>query len=284
VLEKVKLAEEYKKLLEELLETTQDAYETGMSTQNDVLKVKVKLNKAKLEHQKAQSGLKLTRMALCRAVGLPFETEIISTDSLKNVIQPVTPGKIQGISFRHEYNLLEKQIELANEQIKLTRADYLPTAGLQVGYNYIGGIEYADQSYEDGNTSIMASLKIPLFHWGEGFKKIKSAQHEVDIKKAQLEKNSRLLELEITQARLNLNDAITRVEMAEESLEQAAENLRVTTDNYELGMKILPELLEAQAQWQETYSELIDARADCKIKESAYLKATGQLTVQSESE
>lgn len=284
VQEKVKLAEEYKKLLEELLATTQDAYETGMSTQNDVLKVKVKLNKARLELQKAQSGLKLTRMALCRAVGLPFETKIVTSDSLNNIISPVTPGKVQGISFRPEYSLLKKQIELANEQIKLTRADFLPTAGLQIGYNYIGGIEYADQSYEDGNTSIMASLKIPLFHWGEGFKKIKSAQHEVDIKKAKLKKNSRLLELEITQARLNLNDAITRVEMAEESLEQADENLRVTSDNYELGMKILPELLEAQAQWQEAYSELIDARADCKIKESAYLKATGQLAVQNESE
>ncbi len=255
-----------------------------MSTQNDVLKVKVKLNKARLELQKAQSGLKLTRMALCRTVGLPFETEIVTTDSLSTVIDPVAPGKVQGISFRPEYSLLEKQIELASEKIRLTRADFLPTAGLQVGYNYIGGIKYADQNYEDGNASIIASLKIPLFHWGEGAKKIKSAEHQVDIKKAQLEKNSRLLELEITQARLNLNDAVTRINMAKESLAQADENLRVTTDNYELGMKILPELLEAQAQWQQAYSELIDARADCKIKESAYLKATGKLAIPNESE
>lgn len=280
VQEKVKLAEEYTKLLEELLKTTQSAYETGMSTQNNVLKVKVKLNKAKLGLQKAQSGLKLTRMALCRTVGLPFEAEIVTTDSLNKTVKPLNHVNVQGVDFRPEYSLLEKQIKLANEKIKLTRADFLPTAGLQVGYNYIGGIKYADQSYEDGNASIMASLKIPLFHWGEGFKKIKSAQHEVAIKKVQLEKNSRLLELEITQAKLYLNDATTRVEMAEESLAQADENVRVTNDNYELGMKILPELLEAQAQWQEAYSELIDARAECKIKESAYLKATGQLTIQ----
>ncbi|HKK80685.1 MAG TPA: TolC family protein, partial [Prolixibacteraceae bacterium] len=253
VQEKVKLAQEYQKLLEELLTTTQDAHESGMSTQNDVLKVKVKLNKAKLELQKAQSGLKLTRMALCRTIGLPFEAEIVTTDSLNNTLKPVNPGNVKEVSFRPEYSLLEKQIELATEKKKLARADFLPSAGLQVGYNYIGGIKYAEQRYNDGNTSIMASLKIPLFHWGEGVQKIKSAQHEVDIKKAKLKKNSRLLELEITQAKLNLNDAITRVEMAKESLAQADENVRVTNDNYELGMKILPELLEAQAQWQEAY-------------------------------
>ncbi len=82
VQENVKLAEEYKNLLNKLLETTQDAYETGMATQNEVLKVKVKLNKAKLELQKARSGLKLTLMGLCQATGLPFDTNFISSDCL----------------------------------------------------------------------------------------------------------------------------------------------------------------------------------------------------------
>jgi outer membrane protein TolC len=277
VQEKVKLAEEYKKLLEGLLATTQDAYETGMATQNDVLKVKVKRNKGKLELQKAQSGLKLTRMGLCQATGLPFDTEIITTDSLNNKVETTRPEDNVTLNFRPEFNILKKQIEMANQQIKLTRADFLPTAGLQIGYNYLGNVEFSDQSFDQGNATVMASLKIPLFHWGEGMNKIKAARHEASIRKAELDKNSRLLELEITQARLNLIDAQTRIELAEENLTQAEENLRVTKDNYEVGMSILTELLEAQAQWQEAYSELIDARAECKIKESAYLKATGQL-------
>ena len=84
--------------------------------------------------------------------------------------------------------------------------------------------------------------------------------------------------MEITQARLNYNDAQIRIGLCQENLQQAEENLRVTNNNYELGMKIITELIEAQTQWQEAYSEVIDARADCKIKESAYLKASSQLT------
>lgn len=278
VQEKVKLAQKYNKLLNELLTRTQNAYETGMTTQNDVLKVKVKQNQAKLQLLKAQSGLQLTRMALCRATGLPFDTEIITTDSLTQQMDNELILSENNISLRPEYGLMQKQIELANEQVKLIRADFLPTAGLQLGYNYVGGIEISKQDFNQGNASVIASVKIPLFHWGEGKNKIKSAQTDTEIKKAEFAQNLRLIELEITQARLNYNDAQIRIGLCQENLQQAEENLRVTNNNYELGMKIITELIEAQTQWQEAYSEVIDARADCKIKESAYLKASSQLT------
>ncbi len=85
------------------------------------------------------------------------------------------------------------------------------------------------------------------------------------------------MKLEIEQARLNVLDAQTRVQLAQESLKQADENLRVHTDNYEVGMAVLTDLLEAQAQWQQVYSELIEAKADMKLKETAWQKALGTL-------
>ena len=85
------------------------------------------------------------------------------------------------------------------------------------------------------------------------------------------------MKLEIEQARLNALDAQTRVQLAQEALKQADENLRVHTDNYEVGMAVLTDLLEAQAQWQQVYSELIEAKADMKLKETAWQKALGIL-------
>lgn len=278
VQEKVKLAESYNKLLQQLEERVQLSHKTGLITQNEVLKVKVKHNEAKLQLQKARNGLELTRMALCRQVGLPLETKIATTDS-------VTIGSIQfasiddqaDITNRPEFKLMQKNVGLAQQQIKLARADFLPTAGLSVGYNYVGGIEFGNADYSSSNASVLATVKIPIFHWGEGKQKQLAAQLEHSMKQQEMNKNTTLMKLEIEQARLNVLDAQTRVQLAQESLKQADENLRVHTDNYEVGMAVLTDLLEAQAQWQQVYSELIEAKADMKLKETAWQKALGTL-------
>jgi len=80
VQEKVKLAEAYEGLLDRLRERVNNAWETGMTTRNELMKVTVKHNEAKLQLQKAHSGLDLTRMALCRITGLPFDTAIETTE------------------------------------------------------------------------------------------------------------------------------------------------------------------------------------------------------------
>lgn len=278
VQEKVKLAESYNKLLQQLEERVQLSHKTGLITQNEVLKVKVKHNEAKLQLQKARNGLELTRMALCRQVGLPLETKIATTDS-------VTIGSIQFASIddqadvtnRPEFKLMQKNVGLAQQQIKLARADFLPTAGLSVGYNYVGGIEFGNADYSSSNASVLATVKIPIFHWGEGKQKQLAAQLEHSMKQQEMNKNTTLMKLEIEQARLSVLDAQTRVQLAQESLKQADENLRVHTDNYEVGMAVLTDLLEAQAQWQQVYSELIEAKADMKLKETAWQKALGIL-------
>ena len=83
--------------------------------------------------------------------------------------------------------------------------------------------------------------------------------------------------LEMEQARLNVHDARLRVKMARYGLDQAAENLRVNNDNFVVGMGTLSDLLEAQVQWQSARSETIEAAADLRLKETAWLKASGKL-------
>lgn len=277
VQEKVKLARAYEQLLGELVVRMEHASETGLTMRNDLLKVMVKHNEAKLQLQKAQSGLELTRMALCRQLGLAFDTPVVTTDSTLNKGWTFPGGTNPGVTGRPEYRLMQQQVEMAAHQLKLAKAAFLPVAGISLGYSYVGGIEFGTVDYDSSNASVMASLKIPLFHWGEGKKKQMSAQHDIEIRKSELKRNVSLMALEIEQARLNLEDARLRAGLVQKNLVQAEENLRVNRDNFEVGMGVLSDLLEAQALWQSARSDLIEAGADLKLKETAYLRATGEL-------
>jgi outer membrane protein TolC len=289
VQEKVKLAEAYVELLNRLEEKVNDAFETGMTTRNEILKVKVKHNEAKLQLQKARSGLELTRMALCRITGLPLVTAIetmvntqtenlaLAQGDITDIQEGDESGTAETLPRRPEYRLLQKNVEMAGQKVKLARAGFLPTAGISLGYNYVGGITIGSEEFTSSNPTLITSLKIPIFHWGEGRQKQLAARREMEISKAELEKNSRLMTLEMEQARLNVHDARLRVKMAKYGLDQAVENLRVTNDNFAVGMGMLSDLLEAQVQWQSAQSETIGAAADLRVKESAWLKASGQL-------
>lgn len=279
VSQKVKLARQAENMLATWVEKARNAYEVGMSGRNDLLKAQVAHNNAGLNLQKALNGLEISRMNLCRITGLPFNTDIVAVDTADVIIPPAgfAPGD-ETISQRPEYRLLQKNIDLQEQQIRLTRADFLPVAGIQAGYNHIGGIEFSSTGFSNTSLNVLASLKIPLFHWGEGVKKINMAEIDRGIAILELEKNKKLLQLEAEQSRLNLQLALERIHMNEFALQQAEENLRVIRNNYETGMETITELLMAQTSWQQASSELIDSRVDFRIKETAWMKATGKLS------
>lgn len=123
----------------------------------------------------------------------------------------------------------------------------------------------------------MASLKIPLYNWGEGRGKIKAMKAEQEMSQLKMEEMTQLMLLEIARARYNIEDARTRVTLTRKSLSQAEENLTVSKNQYEVGMETITNYLEAQAQWQKAWSDWIDAKAELRLSETKYLKATGRL-------
>ena len=196
----------------------------------------------------------------------------------------------ESIALRPELKLLEQQIAARQQQIKMVRGDILPQIGLSAGYAYYGNIKLngmtADpqgnyipftQKLDDGIGLVMASVSIPLFHWGEGLKKVKKAKLDLQNAQLDLQRNSRLLSIEVRQAIQNLTDGYNLVQTAELGSRQANENLRVMRDRYTNGLSTLTDLLDAQSQWQQAESNRIEALTQYKTYETEYLRCTGRL-------
>ncbi len=278
VREKVKIAETYMALLNEAEIQVQNAEEAQMVNMNDLMQVRVKQNEVKMQLQMAKSGLELSRMALCHIIGMDYSTPILPIDTVAQVETLLALSADSALDKRSEYKLLQKVVAMKEGEVRLARGNYLPTVGVGASFAYMGNIKIAGQKDAPYNISnVMATVNIPITAWWEGSQKIKSAQRDKRIAELELEKNAQLMELQIRQATFNMNDAYTQVKMAEDALEAAKENLRISNDRYEVQMETMTALLHAQGVWQEAYSKLIDARIDYRIKEVEFLKATGQL-------
>lgn len=193
-------------------------------------------------------------------------------------------------NLRPELSLLRHQISVDNGQVRLARADQLPTLAISAGYTYYGNLKlkgYADdgtgsiqpykQNFSDGSVMLMLSIQVPIFHWGETSKKVRKARLALRNSELELRRTSNLLSLEVEQATRNLQDSHELISSAEISLHQAEENLRVLRHRYAQSLSPLIDLLDAQSGWQQAQSNLIETQTQRKIYETEYLRATGQL-------
>lgn len=277
VIEKIKLLKSYQKQLSELLNQVRISVSAEMGTKNDMLLIESRKSQIDYQLQKANNGKDIASMALCQKIGVAAQTQIIPTDTTVKVNMPDGEFLDGSFSNRPELKLLQKQVELKKEGIKLALADYLPTLSVSGGYTYYGGIKFAGEKFSGNSTSVMAVLSVPIYHFGENYKNVKKARLDAENSRLQMEHNKELMNIEVQQQQKNMIDAYAMVKTAELAMDQSEEALRITRLNYDERMKTLTDLLEAQSSWQEAYSNIIEARTNYKIQQTAYLKAVGRL-------
>lgn len=289
VRQKVQMLQSYKEQMDSLFAQVSTAVEAGLSTDNELLRIEASKSDISYQLQKAENGEELCRLSLCRITGIDADAALELTDTIVRIEAPVMLAA--EIDQRPELKLLEHQVEASRRQIQMSKADMLPTVGLAAGYTYYGNIKLNSmvdagngtmvpysQEFRDGLGAVMLSVKIPIFEWGANLRKVKKAK--IDFRNAELElgKNSRLMTLEVQSAMNNLYDCYRLIKTAETGLRHAEENLRVTGNKYAVAMAPLSDLLDAQSQWKQAKSNLIEAQTQYKIYETEYLRATGKLS------
>lgn len=268
------VARSYKTLLDELKKNVEGAFRHGMSTRNDIMKVQVKQNEAELSIQKADNGYQLAKMNLCHIIGLPLnsEVEVEQTDPSANVSIPMDMG------VRPEHAILDNKTELARQQVKLTKSDYLPNVAVGATYSYANGGELAGKKLiNNGSASVGVMVKMPLDFFGGGTNKVRSAKAAYQIAQMEQQDFDEQMQLEWAQCKNLFDEAQTEVRLCQTALEQSAENMRLSKQQYEVGFEPLSDYLETQASWQQCSANLVNARCQMQLAQVRLLKAAGNL-------
>ena len=292
VQEKMRMVEELKAQMDTLLSQVSVSAGAGMSTDADLLTVKAKRSEVEYQLQKVAGGLELCRMALCRVVGVPFDTPIVTGDAFLSDVEASLSGDVTALSVdsRPELKLLQAQIDVAKAQVRMTRGEYLPSLAVVGAYMNYGNIKLSsmvdagngtyvpyEQKLQKGMCAAMLSLSIPIFHWGEGYNKVRKAKTDVSNAVLDYQKNEKLMTLEARQAETNLRDSRALISCAKDALAQSEENLRVVSNRYSASMCPLSDYLTARFQWQQSKSNLVEAVTQYHISLTDYFRATGRL-------
>ena len=271
--EKMNTINSYEKLLDTLYKEVSNAFQNGLITHNDLLKVKLKQSEVKMNKLKLDNGRHLAMMAFCQYIGVKYDSLLLLTDSAVNISKPtdVFVDHHQALTNRVEYQLLQKSMEAEAFQTKLKRGEYLPELAVGADAMYLGMDEK-----DNNNAFVMASLKIPVSDWWEASHTLKERKIKEEIAKNNADNTSELLIVQMQKAWNELQEADKEIAVAEETVAQAEENLKLNNDSYKSGMVNVSDLLEAQAMLQNAKDQLTDVKTNYQNKLVAYMQVTGR--------
>ena len=272
------VARSYKSLLDELKKNVEVAFRHGMSTRNDIMKVQVKLNEADLAIEKADNGYRLALMNLCHIIGMPLDSNISIATENQPSDEKASDIAVTTIESRPEYAILQHKTELARQNVKLTRSDYLPTVAAGASYTYSNGAELAGKKLlDDGSATVGIAVKVPINVFGGATNKVRSARAAYQIAQLEQQDLNEQMALDLAQCTNNVNEAKTELALCQSALEQANENVRLSKQQYEVGFETLSDHLEAQALWQKCAANMVNARCQFQLANVKLLKAAGKL-------
>ena len=252
-----------------------DQKNAGVGTRLDTTRADVQLARQQQALLVATNQRNLARLALLRAIGADLGADVVLTDdgissAPAPALQEALAAARQG---RPELALLEQRLRTAALTIEAAQAEKYPTVAAQAQ-----GIESGNRVRDlDWSRSIGAVVNVPLFtgHRIEArVSAARSQQQQLLIQKKDIE---RQIEQEVRQALLNWESARSRVELADQSVKLAEDELEQAGDRFKAGVAPSIEVDNAQTSLAAARDTRIDALADVSQARFDLSRATGQI-------
>lgn len=249
----------------------------GLCNQNDLLRVKLRQQELASQRLRLNNAQHVLLLLLAQQIGLAnHNIDIESGVPNDKVILNDQLSFANGQNNREEIALATKAIETAELQIKMERAKLMPTVGVGlVGYNVgIGGLSSTTRNIvktNQLNAMVAATVSVPISAWWGGSKAIKRRKLELQQSQNTLLDTQEKIRVDIESAWADLRQAYQQIDIARASVEQAAENLRISSLQYKAGTETLSNLLDAETLNRQAQNSLSNALADYQRSKAVYL-------------
>jgi outer membrane protein TolC len=184
--------------------------------------------------------------------------------------------KSDDVTRRPELTQLEQQLRAARQEIRIARADRLPSLTYSINGGFDTDSLRGPRLKEHTGVSAQVGLTIPIFDWGATRSKERQASLRV-----QIAENERTIAVKgFTQqfyaARAQAASAAARVALAREGVTKAQDNLTASIARYRAGEAQIVEVTDAQTTLVTQRSALYQAIYDYQVALSRLRQATGQ--------
>jgi outer membrane protein TolC len=280
--ESLKTAEQAVRSAEADLKRAESVRAAGMSTDVDVLSIRVHLAAVTEQRIQRAAELDVAQSALNDALGVPLDTRHTLTSALRRLDAPeseLASLERDASSARPEARASHLEAGLAKTQADSARSALLPQVTFHAAFE-------ADrqQFITKGGANWLASVgaRWNLFNGNGDKARIEESRLWMERARAGEQRVDSAVRLEVRRAWADLRASEQRIEVAQAAVAEAEESLRITQNRYEAGMSNVTDLLRNETAVLESRTRYLAAVHDQRIAATMLELAAGRLTPDSE--
>ena len=229
------------------------------------------LEKARVNEEVAASSLRVL-------VGYDFTRPINAIDLALTVPSDneYQQFKVNDVTRRSEFTQLDQQLRAARQEIRIARADRLPSFSYSINGGFQTDSMRPPRLEEHSGVSAGFSLNIPIFDWGASRSRERQARLQVQVAENEREIAVRGFTQEFYVARAQVANALSRIALARAGVVKAQDNLNASIARYRAGEAQIIEVTDAQTTLVTQRSALYQALFDYEIGLAKLKRASGQ--------
>jgi outer membrane protein len=264
------------------LDRAQTVRSAGMSTDVDVLSIRVHLAGVREQQIRRAADLDVARAALNDALGLPLDTAHTLTTVLEPLNLPegvLADYEQKAMSERPEARQLKLATSLAENQTSTAHNNLLPQVSAHAAFE-------ADRQrfYDRGGDNWLISIGVRwnLFNGFGDKARIEESKSALRQSEAEQEHASSAIRLQVRRAYADLRAAQQRIDVTKASVTEAEESLRITQNRFETGLNNVTDLLRTETALFEARTRQLAAIHDQRIAAAMLELAAGTLSADSQ--
>ena len=252
----------------------------GMVTDNELLATEVQLDQTRLFLEEAQNRVSITRAQIEFLTGTPLQEDAVPEKAVIPAGSANTDTNL--VVDRPETAARTFDVKASEAQLQSSRSDFYPQLALTARYEQANpnlmDFPPADEWKYDAFAGVTLSWN--LLDWGLTRARAAEATARAEQARLRLSQVEEQITLEVQEAQINLQDAVSRVAVAARAGQSAERNLQAATDLWQNGLARHSDVLDAMAQLTDAQYQLSATQADVLLARAALKHATGELSRQ----
>ncbi|HNK74446.1 MAG TPA: TolC family protein [Chitinophagales bacterium] len=276
----IKALNESLKITEERVFLSNKKLEVGYADKTPLLQAKVDLSSQKINILKQETQLQQSKVQLNQLLGRTANDlfDVIDTIEIKSAL-----NALPTLDAIHQNNLLikgaNKNIEIAKLQHKEIKAKRMPQINFNTSYNFMqnnskAGLQLFNRSY---GPQLGVQASIPIFNGGMVKKELQVSAVNIAMKQIQVDQIKNSLDAQLQSAYNDFDYATKVLDLNEENVKTAAENVQVTMERFRLSQSTSLEIKQAQSSYEDALYNVVLARYNAKVAEIALQKLNNAL-------
>lgn len=252
----------------------------GIVTRNDELRSELQLTNDQLAYREANDNIAIVSQQLDVVLGLD-ETLLLQPDTalLYTAVSLESSDEYVRLAYENypELQIARYNTRLAENDIRLSKADYLPSLSLRAANTLARPLSTTMEDMFSNSWNIALSLSYNLSSLYRNKHKVHEARQYVNIRKNREEQVRQDIRVNVKSAWIKHHEALDRVEALLLSVRQAEENYRIVRNRYLNQLSILTDLLDASSIRLEAELQLTNARTEVIYSYYQLMRSCGNL-------